>query len=77
MGLGLCPLSPRSSGRSTAAATRSPGLTCHWQVSGRSRLSYNQMVALDLAYIDESSIWTDLRLLMRTVPVVLTGTGAY
>lgn len=54
-----------------------PGLTCHWQVSGRSKLSYKQMVAMDLAYIHDSSIWTDLHLLVRTVPVVLTGSGAY
>jgi lipopolysaccharide/colanic/teichoic acid biosynthesis glycosyltransferase len=54
-----------------------PGLTCHWQVSGRSKLSYQQMVALDLAYIHESSTWTDITLLFRTVPVVLTGSGAY
>ncbi|HWE55054.1 MAG TPA: sugar transferase [Acidimicrobiales bacterium] len=54
-----------------------PGLTCHWQVSGRSELSYKQMVALDLAYIRESTIWTDIHLLVRTVPVVLAGSGAY
>jgi lipopolysaccharide/colanic/teichoic acid biosynthesis glycosyltransferase len=54
-----------------------PGLTCHWQVSGRSNISYGQMIQMDLDYIHSSSIWTDLRLLVRTVPVVVTGTGAY
>jgi lipopolysaccharide/colanic/teichoic acid biosynthesis glycosyltransferase len=54
-----------------------PGLTCHWQVSGRSNISYGQMIQMDLEYIRCSSIWTDLALLVRTVPVVATGTGAY
>lgn len=54
-----------------------PGLTCHWQVSGRSDVSYKQMVEMDLAYIRESSIRTDIRLIIMTVPVVINGTGAY
>lgn len=54
-----------------------PGLTCHWQVSGRSNLSYGEMIELDLAYIRESSIWTDIRLIARTVPVAFGGDGAY
>lgn len=54
-----------------------PGLTCHWQVSGRSEVSYGRMVEMDLAYIRDSSIWTDLSLMLRTVPVVLGGEGAY
>lgn len=54
-----------------------PGLTCHWQVSGRSNVSYSQMVQMDLAYIRESSFWTDLRLMAMTAPVVVRGTGAY
>ena len=54
-----------------------PGLTCHWQVSGRSEISYGRMVEMDLAYIRDSSIWTDLSLMLRTVPVVLAGEGAY
>lgn len=54
-----------------------PGLTCHWQVSGRSDLTYGQMVEMDLAYIRDSSIWTDIRLIALTVPVVLGGDGAY
>lgn len=54
-----------------------PGLTCHWQVSGRSELTYGQMVEMDLAYIRDSSMWTDLRLIAMTVPVALGGNGAY
>ena len=54
-----------------------PGLTCHWQISGRSDLSYGQMVEMDLAYIRESSIWTDIRLIVMTVPVAFGGDGAY
>lgn len=54
-----------------------PGLTCHWQVSGRSDVSYGQMIEMDLAYIRQSSVWTDLRLMIRTVPVALGGKGAY
>lgn len=54
-----------------------PGLTCHWQVSGRSDLTYGQMVEMDLAYIRESSIWTDIRLIALTVPVAFGGNGAY
>lgn len=54
-----------------------PGLTCHWQISGRSDLTYGQMVEMDLAYIRNSSIWTDIRLIARTVPVAFGGDGAY
>lgn len=54
-----------------------PGLTCHWQVSGRSDLTYGQMVEMDLAYIRNSSIWTDIRLIAMTVPVAFGGNGAY
>lgn len=54
-----------------------PGLTCHWQVSGRSDLTYGQMVEMDLAYIRNSSIWTDMRLIALTVPVAFGGDGAY
>ena len=54
-----------------------PGLTCHWQVSGRSELTYGQMVEMDLAYIRDSSTWTDLRLIAMTVPVAFAGNGAY
>jgi exopolysaccharide biosynthesis polyprenyl glycosylphosphotransferase len=54
-----------------------PGLTCLWQVSGRNKISdFKEWVRLDLEYIDNWSIWLDLQILLRTVPVVLAGTGA-
>jgi len=56
--------------------TVQPGITGLWQVSGRSRLSYAARVRLDMEYIDNVSLATDLILLCRTVPVVLFGDGA-
>jgi exopolysaccharide biosynthesis polyprenyl glycosylphosphotransferase len=54
-----------------------PGLTCLWQVSGRNQLTdFKEWVRLDLEYIDNWSLWLDLKILCRTVPVVLVGTGA-
>jgi exopolysaccharide biosynthesis polyprenyl glycosylphosphotransferase len=53
-----------------------PGLTCLWQVSGRNELDFEQWMKLDLAYIDNWSPWLDLKILVRTVPVVLSGKGA-
>ncbi|MBN2056734.1 sugar transferase [bacterium] len=53
------------------------GMTGLWQVSGRSRLSFEEMVLLDLYYIDHWSIGLDLELLIETVPTVLLGKGAY
>jgi exopolysaccharide biosynthesis polyprenyl glycosylphosphotransferase len=53
-----------------------PGLTGLWQVSGRNRVDFEQWMKLDLAYIDNWSPWLDLKILARTVPVVLSGRGA-
>jgi len=54
-----------------------PGLTCLWQVSGRNNVNnFREWVRLDLEYIDNWSLWLDLKILWRTVPVVLAGTGA-
>jgi exopolysaccharide biosynthesis polyprenyl glycosylphosphotransferase len=54
-----------------------PGITCLWQVSGRNKISdFRDWVRLDLQYIDNWSIWLDLAILVRTIPVVLLGTGA-
>jgi len=52
-----------------------PGLTGLWQVMGRSRVSFDEMVHLDLHYINHWSLLLDLRILLRTVPVVVRGTG--
>jgi lipopolysaccharide/colanic/teichoic acid biosynthesis glycosyltransferase len=54
-----------------------PGLTCLWQVSGRSDLSFEQQVELDIRYVDRASAKSDLVILAKTVPAVLTGRGAY
>ncbi|HEX2937811.1 MAG TPA: exopolysaccharide biosynthesis polyprenyl glycosylphosphotransferase [Ruminiclostridium sp.] len=54
-----------------------PGLTCYWQISGRSNISFDEWVELDRKYIKESSLWTDFKIIVRTVPAVLFGRGAY
>ena len=54
-----------------------PGLTCLWQISGRNQIqSFDRWVQLDLEYIDNWSLWLDLKILVRTIPVVLFGWGA-
>lgn len=52
-----------------------PGMTGLWQVSGRNRIDFDEWVALDLRYIDQWSIWLDLRILLATVGVVIRGDG--
>lgn len=55
-----------------------PGITCLWQVMGRSQIgSFEEWVRLDLAYIETWSLWLDLKILLRTIPVVLTRKGAW
>jgi exopolysaccharide biosynthesis polyprenyl glycosylphosphotransferase len=53
-----------------------PGLTCIWQVSGRNQISFKEWMFLDMRYIDHWSLREDLRLILQTFPVVLTGRGA-
>ena len=53
-----------------------PGITCVWQVSGRNAIRFEQWMYLDLQYVDQWSLGSDLRLLLRTIPAVLTGRGA-
>ena len=54
-----------------------PGLTCLWQISGRNEVKeFENWVKLDLQYIDNWSIWLDLKILLSTIPVVLLGYGA-
>lgn len=54
-----------------------PGLTCIWQVSGRSEIPFEQQVELDIEYIRRQSIAADVKLLAKTVPAVVRGRGAY
>ena len=54
-----------------------PGLTCIWQVEGRGDIPFPQQVELDVQYIQTQSFWLDLTLLVKTVPAVLLGKGAY
>ncbi len=53
-----------------------PGLTCLWQISGRSNIGFREWIELDHIYIDTMSFWTDLNILLFTVPAVLSGKGA-
>jgi lipopolysaccharide/colanic/teichoic acid biosynthesis glycosyltransferase len=52
-----------------------PGMTGHWQVLGSSRVPLDEMVAIDYLYVANWSLWTDLKLLLRTVPHVLSARG--
>lgn len=54
-----------------------PGITCLWQIGGRSDLGFNEWMELDLHYIDHWSLLLDLKILLKTIPSVLTGIGAY
>ena len=54
-----------------------PGLTCIWQVSGRGDIPFKEQLAMDIYYINNRSTWMDLKLLVLTVPAVISGKGAY
>lgn len=54
-----------------------PGITGLWQVSGRSDISYDERVRLDMYYIRNWTIWLDIQLLLQTIPAILKGQGAY
>jgi lipopolysaccharide/colanic/teichoic acid biosynthesis glycosyltransferase len=54
-----------------------PGITCTWQVSGRSNISFEKWMQLDLDYIDTWSLWKDLEIVFRTIPAVLLSRGAH
>jgi exopolysaccharide biosynthesis polyprenyl glycosylphosphotransferase len=53
-----------------------PGITCLWQINGRSTISFEKWMQLDLQYMDEWSLWLDVKILARTIPAVLKGSGA-
>jgi len=79
--VGPRPPVPREVDQYTLAQRRrldaKPGLTCIWQVSGRSDIPFDQQVQLDVQYIQSQSLWLDFKLLVATVPAVLLGKGAY
>jgi lipopolysaccharide/colanic/teichoic acid biosynthesis glycosyltransferase len=52
-----------------------PGITCTWQVSGRNDISFEQWMRLDLEYIDNWNLALDVKLLLKTIPAVIKGTG--
>jgi lipopolysaccharide/colanic/teichoic acid biosynthesis glycosyltransferase len=79
--VGPRPALPKEVSRYTLADRRRleaiPGLTCHWQVQGRSNIAFPQQVELDVAYIEQQNLALDIKLLAQTVPAVVTGRGAY
>lgn len=64
------------SSRDQMRLTVKPGLTCIWQVSGRSNLAFPEQLRMDLEYIEKRNLWLDTKLLVLTVPAVLTCKGA-
>jgi exopolysaccharide biosynthesis polyprenyl glycosylphosphotransferase len=78
--VGPRPPLPREVAKYTPADRRrlaiKPGITCFWQISGRANIDFSGQVQLDVDYIEKQSIWTDLAILTRTVPAVLSGKGA-
>lgn len=54
-----------------------PGITCFWQVGGRAEIDFPQQVELDVMYIERQSFWTDVKILLKTIPAVVNRKGAY
>ena len=54
-----------------------PGLTCYWQCGGRSKISFEKWIDMDLEYINDQGIWCDLKIILKTIPAVFNGDGAY
>ncbi|MBP8951867.1 MAG: sugar transferase [Armatimonadetes bacterium] len=54
-----------------------PGLTCIWQVSGRSDIGFDEWIRMDIEYVRNRNLWLDIKLLLLTIPAVLTARGAY
>ncbi len=54
-----------------------PGITCFWQIGGRSEIDFSGQVALDVRYIESQNVWLDIKILAKTVPAVLGSKGAY
>lgn len=79
--VGPRPPVPREVAQYTLADRRrlavKPGITCLWQIGGRAEIDFSGQVRLDVDYIENQSLQQDLRILVRTVPAVLFGAGAY
>ena len=79
--VGPRPPVPREVAQYTLADRRrldvTPGLTCIWQVSGRGNIPFPKQVELDVEYIEGRSTWLDVKLMLNTIPAVLTGKGAF
>ncbi len=54
-----------------------PGLTCYWQIGGRANIGWKEWIEMDLDYIENMSLWTDIKIIARTVPAVFDREGAY
>ena len=54
-----------------------PGMTCYWQISGRSNLSFDEWMKLDHKYLEDMNFWIDLKILFLTPFAVIKGEGAY
>ncbi len=54
-----------------------PGITCIWQVNGRCNVSFDRWIEMDLEYIQNQSVWGDIKILLETIPVVVKGSGAW
>lgn len=53
-----------------------PGITCFWQINGRNNVNFSKWMELDMEYIDKWSLWLDLKILLKTIPIIITGRGA-
>jgi len=78
--VGPRPPVPREVAKYTPADRRrlaiKPGITCIWQISGRSEIDFSGQVQLDVSYIETQTFWGDVTILARTVPAVVSGKGA-
>ena len=78
--VGPRPPVPREVAKYTVADRRrlaiKPGITCIWQISGRSEIDFSGQVQLDVSYIESQTFWGDVTILARTVPAVISGKGA-
>lgn len=54
-----------------------PGLTCYWQIQGRSDIPWEEWVELDLDYIEAMGLWTDIKIILKTIPAIFGGKGSY